>query len=106
MITCPMGLRLPILQAVVAILPLALTTPARSADSAADLAARGLAECEAGRGTTDRAARQQHFEAGQALGEKAIVLDENLADAHFAIVCNMGELMRIDGESIRSLLEL
>ena len=106
MITCPMGLRLPILHGVVALLLFAATTPARSADSAADLAARGLQECEAGRGNTDRAVRQQHFEAGQALGEQAIQLDDNLADAHFAVVCNMGELMRLDGESIRSLLEL
>ncbi len=106
MITCPMGLRLPLLQAVVACLLFTSTTPARSADSAADLAARGLAECEAGRATTDRAVRQKHFETGQALGEKAVALDDTLADAHFTIVCNLGELMRIDGESIRSLLEL
>ena len=53
----------------------------------------------------DRASRVGHFEKGQALGEQAVALDDRSADAHFALFCNLGELMRIDGElSITSVM--
>jgi hypothetical protein len=55
-------------------------------------------ECNAGRITQDRTSRVGHFEKGQALGEQAVALDDRSAEAHFALFCNMGELMRIDGE--------
>jgi tetratricopeptide (TPR) repeat protein len=46
-----------------------------------------------------------HFEKGQAMGEQAVALDDRSADAHFALFCNLGELMRIDGElSITSVM--
>src|SRR5262245_6796197 len=64
-----------------------------------------MKECNAGRVTQDRTRRVGHFEKGQALGEQAVVLDDQSADAHFALFCNLGELMRIDGElSITSVM--
>ena len=57
-----------------------------------------MTECHDGRVTQDRASRVGHFEKGQALGEQAVALDDRSADAHFALFCNLGELMRIDGE--------
>ncbi len=62
-------------------------------------------ECNAGRVTQDRTSRVGHFEKGQALGERAVALDDRSADAHFALFCNLGELMRVDGEvNITSVL--
>ena len=66
--------------------------------SSQPLAHEAMAECSAGRVTQDRASRVGHFEQGQALGEQAVALDDRSADAHFALFCNLGELMRIDGE--------
>jgi tetratricopeptide (TPR) repeat protein len=64
-----------------------------------------MTECYAGRVAQDRASRVGHFEKGQALGEQAVALDDRSADAHFALFCNLGELMRIDGElSITSVM--
>jgi tetratricopeptide (TPR) repeat protein len=57
-----------------------------------------MKECNTGRVTQDRASRISHFEKGQALGEQAVALDDRSADAHFALFCNLGELMRVDGE--------
>lgn len=64
-----------------------------------------MTECQAGRVTQDRATRVGYFEKGQALGEQAVALDDRSAEAHFALFCNLGELMRIDGEmSITSVM--
>ena len=64
-----------------------------------------MKECNAGRITQDRTSRVGHFEKGQALGEQAVALDDRSAEAHFALFCNLGELMRIDGEmSITSVM--
>jgi tetratricopeptide (TPR) repeat protein len=79
---------------------------ARAAESAADLSSAALAECEAGRKAQDRGERQRHFERGQALAEQAVALDDESADAHFSLFCNLGEIMRLDGESITSLFQL
>jgi len=79
--------------------------PAR-ADTATSLATAARAECEAGRRAADRDARKDHFDRGQGLAQQAITLDERSADAHFALFCNMGELMRLDGESLSSALQL
>ena len=57
-----------------------------------------MKECNTGRVTQDRTSRVGHFEKGQALGEQAVALDDRSADAHFALFCNLGELMRVDGE--------
>ena len=59
---------------------------------------RAMTECYEGRVAQDRASRVGHFEKGQALGEQAVALDDRSADAHFALFCNLGELMRVDGE--------
>jgi len=73
---------------------------ALAADGAAALAASGRTECEAGRRAQTRAERKDHFERGQAFAERAVAVDDHNADAHFALFCNMGELMRLDGESV------
>ncbi len=80
--------------------------PAFSGDTAASLAASARAECEAGRRANDRADRKAHFERGQALAERAVALDDSYADAHFAVFCNRGELMRLDGETLSGALGL
>ncbi|HWF62532.1 MAG TPA: tetratricopeptide repeat protein [Nitrospira sp.] len=54
----------------------------------------------------DHAMRLAHFQQGQILGERAVAADEGSADAHFALFCNLGELLRIDGESLTSLFGL
>ena len=63
-----------------------------------DLIAGALQACHDGRVAPDRATRAALYEKGQVLGEQAVAADEQSADAHFALFCNLGELMRIDGE--------
>jgi hypothetical protein len=72
--------------------------------SASSLAQQALTECETGRQTTDRAERARRFSRGLELAERAVTLDDRCADAHFAIFCNRGESMRIDGESLRDVI--
>lgn len=57
-----------------------------------------MEQCHLGRLAQDRTLRLSHFEKGQALGEEAVGLDERSPDAHFAVFCNVGEILRIDGE--------
>ena len=84
-----------------------LATPVRAWDDpVAGLAASARAECEGGRRTMDREARKAHFDRGQALAERAVALDDNSADAHFALFCNLGELMRLDGENLSQVFQL
>ncbi|MDF0664554.1 MAG: hypothetical protein P0119_00615 [Nitrospira sp.] len=75
-------------------------------ESSHRLARQALAECNLGRLAMDRATRLAHFQQGQTLGERAVAADEGSADAHFALFCNLGELLRIDGESLTSLFGL
>jgi len=89
-----------------ALLCLPAASRALGTESAAALAGGARTECEAGRRAQERVARKEHFERGQQLAERAVALDEQNADAHFALFCNMGELMRLDGESVSSLLAL
>ena len=64
-----------------------------------------MKECHAGRIAQDRTSRVAHFEKGLALGEQAVASDDRSAEAHFALFCNLGELMRVDGElSITSVM--
>lgn len=79
---------------------------AAAVPTGADLAKQALIECEAGRRATERADRQAHYERGQQIAERAVAADDRSAEAHFAIFCNMGELMRLDGESVSSVLQL
>lgn len=70
------------------------------------LAEQALEACQQGRLATDRATRRAHFQQGQALGERAVAVDERNAEAHFALFCNLGELLRVDGESLTSVFGL
>ena len=92
--------------AVAAALCLRGTSGLAAEPSAASVAQQSLGECEAGRQATDRGARAEHFKHGEELATQAVALDEKLADAHFALFCNRGEAMRLDGETIKDVLGL
>lgn len=62
------------------------------------LIADAMRECHLGRVAQERGVRLTHFEKGQALGEQAVAKDDRSAEAHFAVFCNLGEILRIDGE--------
>jgi hypothetical protein len=79
---------------------------AAATDSASDLTAQAMRECEVGQEASAREERRAHFERGESLATKAVTLDDKSAPAHFAIVCNLGELLRVDGEKLTSLLSL
>jgi hypothetical protein len=79
-----------------------LPTPSPAQLSAKHLAKQALEACNQGRMAKEREARLAHFQEGQALAEQAVALDERYADAHFSLFCNLGEQLRIDGESIKS----
>ncbi len=83
-----------------------VTMSASAQDAHPSLAKQALEECAKGRLATEREKRQAHFQQGQSLGEQAVAADEGNADAHFALFCNLGELLRIDGESLTSLFGL
>lgn len=68
-----------------------------------ELSIQAQEECDQGRRASARDARLTHFHLGEALAEQAVKLDDQLADAHFALFCNLGEQMRIDGEKLSSL---
>ncbi|MBH0201362.1 MAG: hypothetical protein HP496_03415 [Nitrospira sp.] len=75
-------------------------------DSAKDLANRALEQCTQGRVAKEREVRHAHFQQGQVLGEQAVALDERYPEAHFSLFCNLGELLRVDGESLTSIFGL
>jgi tetratricopeptide (TPR) repeat protein len=87
-----------LLVATIAFLPM----PSYAQVSAKLLAKQALEECDQGRAAKAREVRLTHFQTGQALAEQAVALDERYADAHFSLFCNLGEQLRIDGESITS----
>jgi hypothetical protein len=74
------------------------------AETATQLTAAARQECEQGQVAASRDQRVAHFERGQQLAEEAVALDDENADAHFAVFCNLGEMLRVDGEKITSLL--
>jgi len=80
--------------------------PVLAQDTVEDLAKRALQECTQGRMAKEREARLAHFQQGRALGEQAVALDEGYAEAHFSLFCNLGELLRVDGESLTSIFGL
>jgi hypothetical protein len=90
--------------ALVATLCCAVARSFAAEPSASALAHQSLAECETGRQAADRAERERRFTRGLELAERAVGLDDRSADAHFGLVCNQGEIMRLDGESIRDVL--
>jgi tetratricopeptide (TPR) repeat protein len=71
-------------------------------ESAKLLSAQALEQCDMGRRASERAMRLALFERGQVLAERAVALDDQYADAHFALFCSLGEQLRIDGENVTS----
>lgn len=80
--------------------------PALAQASGTSLPKQALEQCDQGRLATDRTSRLAHFQQGQRFGEQAVAEDEGSADAHFALFCNLGELLRVDGENLTSLFGL
>jgi len=83
-----------------------VSTPAFSQTDGILLAKQAMEECTKGRLATERHERFAHFQQGQILGERAVAANEGHADTHFALFCNLGELLRVDGETLTSLLGL
>lgn len=79
------------------------TDPASASESARALSAEALEECHKGRVAQAREVRLTHFERGRRLAERAVALDDEWADGHFALFCTLGEKMRLDGEILGSL---
>jgi len=80
--------------------------PVLAQETAGELSSKALQECTQGRVAPEREVRLAHFQRGQALGEQAITADEKYPDAHFSLFCNLGELLRVDGESLTSVFGL
>jgi hypothetical protein len=73
--------------------------------AAGDLAAASLKACQQGRSAGGRAERQALFTRGQILAEQAVAVDERSPEAHFALFCNLGEMLRLDGERLSSVFQ-
>jgi hypothetical protein len=82
-----------------AVLACILARSASAEPSASRLASAALKACEDGRRAETRDERQARWAEGQALAEQAVALDDRSADAHFALFCNLGEMLRLDGAS-------
>lgn len=74
-------------------------------ESAELLSTLALQACHEGRSVTNRADQVAHFQQAQRLAERAVQLNDQLADAHFALFCALGEQMRVDGELLTSVWE-
>jgi tetratricopeptide (TPR) repeat protein len=80
------------------------SSPDVAANASVDeLARKAQEECDLGRAAKERAVRLAHFQQSQTLAERAVASDDQLADAHFALFCSIGEQLRIDGESFSSV---
>jgi hypothetical protein len=86
-----------------AIALLFVADPASAGTPVQQLTADAMRECALGRQAQTRTERVQHFAQGQAFGEQAVEKDDLSPDAHFSLFCNLGEQLRIDGESLTSL---
>lgn len=69
------------------------------------LTSQAMEECQKGRRAKNADSRTVHFDRGRTLAEKAVALDDQMADAHFALFCNIGERMRANGEVFFSVFE-
>ncbi len=69
------------------------------------LTSQAMEECQKGRRAKDAESRSVHFDRGRILAEKAVALDDQSPDAHFALFCSIGERMRSNGEVLFSVLE-
>lgn len=65
-----------------------------------------LAVCEQAGNASDPAEKRRLLARGIALGEAAVAADERDAKAHFAIFCNLGKQMRLDGIGLASLVSV
>jgi hypothetical protein len=65
-----------------------------------------LAMCEQAGHASDPAEKRRLVARGIALGEAAVAADERDAKAHFAIFCNLGKQMRLDGIGVRSVVSV
>jgi len=65
-----------------------------------------LAVCEQAGSANDPAEKRRLLARGIALGEAAVAADERDAKAHFAIFCNLGKQMRLDGIGLASLMSV
>jgi hypothetical protein len=83
-----------------------LAFPALAAESPADLAKQSVDLCHKGREAKGRDEREALFTRGQTLAEEAIEADDGLVDAHDGMFCNLGELLRLDGEKVTSVFKL
>jgi tetratricopeptide (TPR) repeat protein len=98
-------MRSPVLGVVLALL-CAISGIARAEDSATKLSVEAQKECDLGRVAKARAVRLAHFQQSQRLAEQAIASNNEVAEAHFALFCSLGEQMRIDGERFSSVFGL
>lgn len=73
--------------------------------SAKILTQESMELCQLGRRAKDPDVRVRYFEKGRELAEKAVELDGQSADAHFALFCSIGERMRSNGEVVFSVFE-
>lgn len=69
------------------------------------LTKQAMEECQEGRRAKDAKTRQDHFDRGRTLAEKAVELDNQSPDAHFALFCSIGERMRANGEVLFSVFQ-
>lgn len=82
-----------------------LSTSVSAQGTAVDLSREAMEECQRGRIATDREIRLVHFERGKQMAEQAIHLDSRYPNAHFSFFCNLGERMRLDGETLTAVME-
>lgn len=95
---------LPIFVAIL-ILAIPLASESQAEPALEHFIREAMNECHQGRVAQNRPTRVAHFEKGQRLGEQAVALDDRSSEAHFSLFCNLGELMRIDGEiSVSSVM--
>lgn len=64
---------------------------------ARELATQAVRHLERGEDLADGDAKRAEYERGLALAERAVALDDDNADAHFAVFGNRGRLMLLDG---------
>ena len=71
--------------------------------SARELAAQSMEECQRGRSAKARDIRLAHFERAHALAKQSVALDDQLPNAHYSLFCSLGERLRIDGENLSAI---
>ncbi len=93
----------PIFFALLCTISVALPSLAPAQDAAKDLSVAAQKECDAGRIAKPLDGRRAHFERSVALAERALAIDDQVAAAHFALFCAVGEQIRLDGETFSPL---